>query len=56
MKMNGGWGDTRVVIGEGEWVNRLTDERVRGGVVKLSELLKVFPVALLERVEEIRNA
>jgi (1->4)-alpha-D-glucan 1-alpha-D-glucosylmutase len=43
------WKDTTVELPAGEWRNRLTDERVHGGTVKLAELLKAFPVALLTR-------
>jgi (1->4)-alpha-D-glucan 1-alpha-D-glucosylmutase len=51
IQRKGGWGGTRVVLGEGEWLNRLTQERVQGGAVELSELLQVFPVALLTRAQ-----
>jgi (1->4)-alpha-D-glucan 1-alpha-D-glucosylmutase len=40
-----GWGDTRVVLPEGQFVNVLTGDRVQGG--SLGALLGRFPVALL---------
>jgi (1->4)-alpha-D-glucan 1-alpha-D-glucosylmutase len=46
------WGETTVEVPAGRWVNRLTGEEVVGGAVKLSVLLRKFPVALLSRMAE----
>jgi (1->4)-alpha-D-glucan 1-alpha-D-glucosylmutase len=43
------WGETTVKVPVGTWRNRMTDEVVGGGVVKVAELLEGFPVALLTR-------
>ena len=45
------WGDTSIFLPEGTWTNTLTDETVPGGTVRLADLLKRFPVALLSRDE-----
>jgi (1->4)-alpha-D-glucan 1-alpha-D-glucosylmutase len=46
----GEWRDTTVEIPHGEWLNVLTDERVRGDcAVALSSLMARFPVCLLSR-------
>jgi (1->4)-alpha-D-glucan 1-alpha-D-glucosylmutase len=47
--LNGDWRDTTIQLADGQWTNILTSEKVAGGNVRLSELLKRFPVALLER-------
>ena len=44
-----GWGDTAVVLPNGTWHNWLTGETLDGGAVRLAELLRRFPVALLAR-------
>jgi (1->4)-alpha-D-glucan 1-alpha-D-glucosylmutase len=41
------WGETSVRVPVGTWRNRMTDEIVRGGDVKVADLLGGFPVALL---------
>ena len=51
MKMAGAWRRTMVVLPEGRWRNRLTNDAVAGGRVAVEELLKRFPVALLVREE-----
>ncbi len=43
------WGNTSLRVPVGTWRNRLTEEVTRGGDVKVSELLGVFPVALFVR-------
>jgi (1->4)-alpha-D-glucan 1-alpha-D-glucosylmutase len=45
----GAWGETTITVPAGAWRNRLTDETWSGGVVKVAELLGMFPVALLTR-------
>lgn len=46
-----GWEDTTCVLAPGEWRNELTGERYTGGAVRLSQILGLFPVALLSREE-----
>ena len=43
------WGDTTVSLPEGAWQNLLTGDPVPGGTVRLADLLRRFPVALLAR-------
>ncbi|KFF59803.1 maltooligosyl trehalose synthase [Cryobacterium sp. MLB-32] len=43
----GGWGDTTIVIAGRTWVNVLTGESFEGGVLRVSDLLGRYPVALL---------
>jgi maltooligosyltrehalose synthase len=38
-----------VKVPAGSWRNRMTNEEVGGGTVKVAELLAGFPVALLTR-------
>jgi (1->4)-alpha-D-glucan 1-alpha-D-glucosylmutase len=45
----GGWGDSTVVLPDGDWQDVLTSRAVRGGSVRLGELLTDLPVALLAR-------
>ena len=49
ISLAGNWGDTRIEVPAGWWRNRMTGEPVAGGVVRLAELLRRFPVALLAR-------
>ncbi|MBX3746879.1 MAG: malto-oligosyltrehalose synthase [Verrucomicrobiae bacterium] len=46
------WGDTRLGVPLGRWENRMTGETVEGGEVEVAALLRRFPVALLQRMEE----
>ena len=41
------WGDCEVSLPEGMWHNQLTGEQVNSGEVRLGDLLRRFPVALL---------
>lgn len=43
----GGWRDTTLEIAGRPWIDVLTGERFAGGAVRLSELLRQYPVALL---------
>jgi (1->4)-alpha-D-glucan 1-alpha-D-glucosylmutase len=43
----GDWGNTRIVLPEGDWLNELTGDSHQGGEVMLKDLLKRFPVAFL---------
>lgn len=49
VRLGGRWLDTAVELGSGTWTNELTGDRVPGGTVALSDLLRRFPVALLSR-------
>ncbi len=46
----GGWRDTSLDVGDGEWTDVLTGVVVEGGSIALPELLDRLPVALLRRV------
>jgi (1->4)-alpha-D-glucan 1-alpha-D-glucosylmutase len=50
MKLRGDWGDTSLELPAGRWRNELTGEEAGGGEVRLSDLLRRFPVALLSRL------
>jgi maltooligosyltrehalose synthase len=41
--------DTQIALGDGRWRNLLDDSDGLSGRVALAELLRRFPVALLER-------
>ncbi|MET0974936.1 MAG: malto-oligosyltrehalose synthase, partial [Leifsonia sp.] len=43
----GGWADTTLEIAGRSWIDTLTGERHRGGSVRLADLLRQYPVALL---------
>lgn len=43
----GGWADTTLEIAGRSWIDTLTGERHRGGSVRLADLLRHYPVALL---------
>ena len=45
------WGDTAVMLPEGEWKNLLSGQRVQGGKVAVEALLRDFPTALLVPAE-----
>jgi (1->4)-alpha-D-glucan 1-alpha-D-glucosylmutase len=47
--MAGDWGDTSIEIPPGNWQNVFTNEEFPGGCLRLEELLRRFPVALLAR-------
>ena len=49
LRLGGRWESTTVSLPAGDWENRLTGERVRGGALDLGRLLQRFPVALLVR-------
>jgi (1->4)-alpha-D-glucan 1-alpha-D-glucosylmutase len=48
LTMRGEWGDTRLPLPRGVWVNAFTDARLQGAVAP-DELFGAFPVALLIR-------
>lgn len=45
----GGWGEHTVTLPEGSWVDTLTGTVFDGGQAALGDILKTYPVALLER-------
>ena len=45
--LGGSWADTTLTLPEGAWIDRLSGEGHRGGIVRLDALLQKFPVALL---------
>jgi (1->4)-alpha-D-glucan 1-alpha-D-glucosylmutase len=49
LQRRGGWGDTTLEVPEGDWVDRLSGQKVAGGRVRLAHILRRFPVALLAR-------
>jgi (1->4)-alpha-D-glucan 1-alpha-D-glucosylmutase len=49
IKLGGKWGDTSLEVPVGDWRNVVTSEQVTGGRVRVADLLRRFPVALLER-------
>jgi (1->4)-alpha-D-glucan 1-alpha-D-glucosylmutase len=48
-KLGGDWRDTEIELPRGEWTNHMTGERLRGSRIRLAELMRRFPVALLAR-------
>src|SRR5260370_21278381 len=48
-KLGGDWRDTEVELPRGEWINHLTGERLRGDRIRLADVMRRFPVALLAR-------
>jgi len=49
IRLGGDWGDSEVLLPEGEWQNEFTGQTVSGGANRLADLLNQFPVALLSR-------
>jgi (1->4)-alpha-D-glucan 1-alpha-D-glucosylmutase len=47
LTLGGEWQDTSLTLPQGQWVNRLTGERLGGGRIDVGQLLREFPVALL---------
>lgn len=48
----GGWGDTELVLPEGDLVDLLTGRRFQGGRLRLDDLLSTYPVALVTVPED----
>ena len=48
LTVGGRWGDTKVSLPQGRWVNVLTDDRAEGDV-QMGHVFESFPVALFER-------
>jgi (1->4)-alpha-D-glucan 1-alpha-D-glucosylmutase len=51
-KRDRAWRETQVQVPEGEWRSVFDGRNIRGGWKQLADLLELFPVCLLERVEE----
>ena len=49
LRLAGNWQATTLALPEGEWLNHMTGETVRGGAVAVAGLFQRFPVALLSR-------
>ena len=49
LQRRGGWGDTSLEIPQGDWVDRLSGQKLTGGRIGVADLLQRFPVALLAR-------
>jgi (1->4)-alpha-D-glucan 1-alpha-D-glucosylmutase len=49
VRLGGQWADTTVALPDGGWVDVLTGAAVPGGRVRLADLLRRFPVAILGR-------
>ena len=47
IKLGNDWRDTAITLPSGSWTNELTGEKVGEGPVRLADLLKRFPIALL---------
>ena len=52
LRLGGGFGSTTVELPDGRWTNILSGDEVRGGKVRVQNILKPFPVALLVREAE----
>jgi (1->4)-alpha-D-glucan 1-alpha-D-glucosylmutase len=49
LKLGGSWGDSTVELPPGRWHHTFTNEVFNGGELRVANLLKRFPVALLSR-------
>jgi (1->4)-alpha-D-glucan 1-alpha-D-glucosylmutase len=49
LQLRGAWGDSELPVPAGTWRNVLTGDEPITGSVRMAELLRRFPVALLER-------
>ncbi|HVN94630.1 MAG TPA: malto-oligosyltrehalose synthase [Terracidiphilus sp.] len=49
VKLGSGFGSTTIELPQGSWSNVFTGENVNGGSVRVQQLLRKFPVALLAR-------
>ncbi|HEX3126962.1 MAG TPA: malto-oligosyltrehalose synthase, partial [Thermoanaerobaculia bacterium] len=50
MKLAGDWKDTSLDLPAGNWRNVLTGEELTGGEIRMADLLRRFPVALLSQL------
>jgi (1->4)-alpha-D-glucan 1-alpha-D-glucosylmutase len=53
LKLAGSWGDSVVELPPGRWHHAFTDETFNGGELRVANLLKRFPVALLFHEEGV---
>ena len=51
-KAGGNWGGTTIELPKGGWRNQLTGDSVNGGRLRVQDILRRFPVALLTRESE----
>jgi (1->4)-alpha-D-glucan 1-alpha-D-glucosylmutase len=51
--LKNGWSDTALQLPDGFWKNSITGDPAESGVVKLIDLLRRFPVALLVEEEQV---
>lgn len=51
MNLKNEWADTTLIVPPGPWRNELTGERFENDKLRLAEVLRAFPVALLSREE-----
>jgi (1->4)-alpha-D-glucan 1-alpha-D-glucosylmutase len=57
MSAGNDWGQTAILLPAGRWKDRLTESSFDGGEVRVGDLLKDFPVALLTREQgDVRDA
>jgi (1->4)-alpha-D-glucan 1-alpha-D-glucosylmutase len=49
LKLAGEWGDTAIELPPGIWRNALTGDKNKGGKIRMTDLFKRFPVALLSQ-------
>ena len=49
LKLGGSWNDTTVALPSGRWHNAFTGEMLKGGDLRVANLLRRFPVAFLSR-------
>lgn len=56
LRLGGGFGATFIELPEGRWMNVLADEEVNGGRVRVQNLFRKFPVALLVRDAGVNDA
>ena len=56
LAQRGGWGDTELVLPAGRWWDHVTDRDLESdGTVLVGEVLDVWPVAMLTRIEETQE-
>jgi len=52
LKLGGSWGDSVVALPPGRWRHAFTDDIFGGGELRVANLLRRFPVALLFREDD----
>ncbi|MDN3309456.1 malto-oligosyltrehalose synthase [Microbacterium oryzae] len=51
LERRGGWGDTQVLLPPGAYVDAITGTAIRGGTLRVTDVLTRYPVALLLKEE-----